>query len=327
MKATGNVVKVEVDCRRPAATTTSVPPSVAGGKAYFKKMKETWRRGLASLPTGGSWLESAPPGQDWGLGCRVCRLAVNAVGASPWTCFGIKGTSVKTHCIRRHSASQAHLDAVEKLVGSGSGALLDDALSAPNLDDFKQILAERRKGMSHNALTDVACRKKVLKMSWCLAEALKDRQRARLGKAQVIAIHQDAREQHLLVKFSAVGVDLQPLHGVLGIARDYGTTAKDTYQATVEVLKQFCTPRLQPPTTSSLSSALDQSLFDHIRKHIELFDADAASDEQRAGRMLQGKVLGANQVFNRLKLVLRDRTHAATRPALSDSCHGPCVCH
>jgi hypothetical protein len=47
-------------------------------------------------------------------------------------------------------------------------------------------------------------------------------------------------------------------------------------------------------------------LFEHVKSRIELFDADGATDEQRAGRLLMDELPN-------LKLVIRDRTHAATR--------------
>ena len=63
----------------------------------------------------------------------------------------------------------------------------------------------------------------------------------------------------------------------------------------------------------------DNDLFEHLRSIVEVVDADAAADEQRAIRILQGTAqsmaITQRAFFPNLKVVLRDRTHAATRPS------------
>ena len=53
---------------------------------------------------------------------------------------------------------------------------------------------------------------------------------------------------------------------------------------------------------------LDSRLFKHIIKHVECFTADAAGDEQLAGRLLASSAL-----FPRLRLVIKDRAHGSRR--------------
>jgi hypothetical protein len=57
---------------------------------------------------------------------------------------------------------------------------------------------------------------------------------------------------------------------------------------------------------------LTTDLFEHVKSQIELFDADGATDKQRAERLLMDELPN-------LKLVIRDRTHAATRHRVKTS--------
>jgi hypothetical protein len=164
-------------------------------------------------------------------------------------------------------------------------------------------------------MSDVAGRAKAAVLSWCLAESLKNIEKRFLRRALCIAIHQDGRAGTLLVRFTAVDVHLNRLEGVFGIARDFGTKSSDVYLATLQILRNFCTIHLAPPSPVNPSvSQFDESLYDYIKDHIELFDADAASDEQRVGRLLLGKsTVDQLEHLPNLKMILRDRAHAATR--------------
>ena len=66
---------------------------------------------------------------------------------------------------------------------------------------------------------------------------------------------------------------------------------------------------------------LDKELLDRIRKCLVVFDGDAASNEQLAGRLLQGraKIRGVlTAFFPNMLAVVKDPTHASTRFRL---CH------
>ena len=93
------------------------------------------------------------------------------------------------------------------------------------------------------------------------------------------------------------------------MAKDYGTKSKEIHDATLHILKDFCTTRVTSDKgrcEADQEAALVSDLFEHVKSRIELFDADGATDEQRAGRLLMDELPN-------LKLVVRDRTHAATR--------------
>ena len=113
------------------------------------------------------------------------------------------------------------------------------------------------------------------------------------------------------MRYSSVDKHLARAEGILGVERDYGTKAKDILAATMNIIKGFAVNRQRltdrPLHSGRAASSLRADLFEHLKNRIELFDADGATDEQRAGRLL-------GEVLPNLKLVIRDRTHAATRP-------------
>ena len=321
------------------AANRQVSLSLLGGRRFYAKMKSAWLK-LTTIntrkPELGSWLEEAPgksargeTRSQWGAGCRICRAAFGERPPSTWASLGVRGKALKTSSIKRHMASRHHRTALDKVLGSEV-----ESRTSPSLDEFMKVLVDRRKGRPHGSTSEVADREKICKMTWCLAEAAKDIERAHVRQSTVVACHQDARDQLFLIRYSAVSKDLKVMRGVLGIAKNFGTTSDDICKATIGILEDFCTPRLSPPKPPSgfrpSSSSVDDGLLQHLRSKIELFDADAATDEQRAGNILHGKskseAMGnhASPFLPNLKLVLRDRTHAATRhPRLSKYAHVP----
>ena len=165
-------------------------------------------------------------------------------------------------------------------------------------------------------MSNVAGRSKAAVLTWCLAESVKNIEKHFLKRALCVAIHQDARNGILLVRFSAVDSQLNRLEGVFGLAKDFGTKSKEVYTATLQILRDFCTEHLAPPHAAESKTRFDVALYEYIKNHIELFDADAASDEQRVGRLLRGKSTVDNlEGMPNIKMILRDRAHAATRHA------------
>lgn len=157
-------------------------------------------------------------------------------------------------------------------------------------------------------------------MGWCLHEAAKRSEQRQLLRAQCIAIHQDAREGTLLVRYTAVDSCLVRTEGILGLAKDFGTKARDIYHATLHIIKDFCTasvPSSACQRRGVFGAKFNAKLYEHIKSKIELFDADGAADEQRAARLLRSNDQAQSECLPNLKLILRDRTHAATRSALA----------
>lgn len=257
-------------------------------------------------PAKGSWLEERCVGRSWGVGCRACA-ASGLQG--PWAQFRMKAVSADK--IQRHARAASHVRAA-RVFGTSSPC----QAATPTVQDFLAVLDERQKGASYRAGSSVAGAEKASRMSWCLAEALRDSDRTALRKSRVITLHQDVstKDSMLLVRFSAVGAPLEIRKGILGVRRGFGTTALDVRDALLNILQKACAPRLGcqrrhklSTAESSSATAVDQELLAHVLLQVEMFDADAAADEQRAGRLLR-------QHCPNMKVIQRDRTHAATRP-------------
>lgn len=91
----------------------------------------------------------------------------------------------------------------------------------------------------------------------------------------------------------------------------------------VRAIKTFCTPlafhpHLAADRRSRLArrSQVDSSLQQHLLGSIEIFDVDAAADEQKAGRLLAGQVgltVNKQAPMPNLRAIVRDCTHASGR--------------
>ena len=298
-------------------------PSPVAGRVLFRNMKVKWMSQTlidAKKPELGSWLSESSKA-PWGIGCRVCsgallKLPVVERQRCKWTNFTISGLSIKWCNISRHGLSRIHQLALMHSRDALSCRPSCDPHAAPPVEDFKAALEHKKKGASFSAMSNVAGRSKAAVLTWCLAESVKNIEKHLLKRALCVAIHQDARNGILLVRFSAVDSQLNRLEGVFGLAKDFGTKSKEVYTATLQILRDFCTEHLAPPHAAESKTRFDVALYEYIKNHIELFDADAASDEQRVGRLLRGKSTVDNlEGMPNIKMILRDRAHAATRHA------------
>lgn len=285
----------------------------------FEANRRRWQELLPIAPSSpelGTWLRRRKVSGVWGVGCLSCRLAQerNAFGL-----FQIRAeSSMELRKFQRHAASLQHKRGVHLLLGDKS---VEFTKSVPSTDDFQLILRDIRSGKSYSQ--GIFERKKVEKMAWCLSEAVLDRDRRVLGTAESIAVHQDVCAPRLLIRFSACSSDFRVHKGVLGMARDFGTTATNLKNATKDVLQQFCTPRVAAPRAPQNSHvAVDRALLNYLSSKVHLFDADGAADEQRAGRILSTVCCGEAAVFPHIQLLLRDKAHASrrltSRPWLAD---------
>ena len=87
-------------------------------------------------------------------------------------------------------------------------------------------------------------------------------------------------------------------------------------------MRRFCTPGAcrvpnehERKTGTTIQCELDNKLFNHMRCVVHVWNADAASDCQLAGRIVQGnsQLQRGRGTFENLKLVTWDTTHASRR--------------
>ena len=108
------------------------------------------------------------------------------------------------------------------------------------------------------------------------------------------------------------------------MAAKFDMTAKNIKQATLDIVSNTCTERRadspNAPKAYTLRPYCDKALVRHVKATIEVYDADAAADEQLAGNMIKGmkldETLDANtsgQTFPGLKIVNEEKAHASRR--------------
>ena len=140
-------------------------------------------------------------------------------------------------------------------------------------------------------------RKKLIKMKFCLAEAIRVQTRLWLRTARSMTTHSDASKGRLLVRGQMCGEDLCPRHVLLGtanLADDFESSALGVASAVVACLRDLATPMLGAPFAAAEDPDVDTDLLAHICDIVEVFNADAAADEQLAGRLLQTTNLDCN---------------------------------
>ena len=190
----------------------------------------------------------------------------------------------------------------------------------PSVQHFKQVLEA---GSTTKGLPGIGERKKVRKMQWCIAEARRNLNKAFWLRCKSMSISQDKRSTRLLIRWRAATPELEMRSGVLGLLRDVpdvfeGIIGSDsTLASTTFALLQACTTTAPPYLSGLPEPPVDCELYEHLQDIIEVFAADAASDEQLVGRELSHKFKAPNDdvppVLPNLVMVARDATHASKR--------------
>ena len=190
------------------------------------------------------------------------------------------------------------------------GVLEVEEKHAPPKELFVDCLADRMQAKPYTQSKGAAPAKMKL-VAWCLSESVRLELRQKLIRADVVALHQDARQGVLLVRVTACCKrKLEVTSAVLGVVRDFGTTAPDILEATSRIVEEALAP--DPRHDDGIDAVAD------FWPKVEVYDADGASDEQLAGRILVGLMMHPatrqrSTLAPNLRVVVRDRTHAATR--------------
>ena len=208
--------------------------------------------------------------------------------------------------MQQHSISKGHKLATLKSDGK---ELEGDALGHPAADDFQKVLKIYTDNAGGAAsIDDIMSQKKKDKVSWCLAEAIRDVIRDNLRKAIAIAVHQDAGNGRHCVYATTVGPDLRLTSQILGYTTQGSATGSDAIVDMDRIIVDaICTKRAGAPVGVKAWRRLDKKLNSHVCNSVILFDADAAADEQRAGRQL------SFELFPNVRFRLKDKTHASRR--------------
>lgn len=217
-----------------------------------------------------------------------------------------------------HQKTKSHVHACQTFRGVSPD---DECAGAPDKELVSAVLEWRKTPGVALASCHLECgRFKLRQIIFCLAEAIRDHDRKQLQNAACIALQQDARGSRLMVRFAAVVAgSFERVVGVLGQAKGFGSTHVEIARATEKNMQRFCTPFYGAPLTpgKACPATFNQDLWTHLRNSVEMLGSDAAADEQLALRLLRTSSASANKpLFPNLRLILRDRTHAARRTAL-----------
>ena len=162
-------------------------------------------------------------------------------------------------------------------------------------------------------------------MLWCLNEVARDIQREFLATSACIGVSQDTRKAYCLIRSIATSKSTRSLdvqRGSLGLVHVPSSSALTLKRAVLHGIRQIATRRRAQGRIRKLAKTgkgtFDVQLATHIRKHVEVFAADGAADEQLAGRMLmESSARGADSELGvalpRLRLITRDKAHASRR--------------
>ena len=281
------------------------------------KLFEKWKHEFPldpHQPKLGSWLFK----RAGKYGCKACYLT----GAE--TDFGRCELSSKSQLRRqrfkKHESGLSHKVAVANLTKCKQCQAAVDAVNeknkAPPVSDWEEVLHQRRQGGALRHLTGIGGRKKMQKMEGLLAEAMRIIERRHIRESSCIALHTDGRACRLTVRFAAgIARTFDVRRGCFGHTDYVGLkkTCQDTSlnlaAATLQVLKNFCTFLPKTPKEKILPE-----LYKHIRKSVELLDADAEKTVQLASEELSNALkIAAEPHFPNATFVCKDFTHGARR--------------
>ncbi|CAE7803934.1 unnamed protein product, partial [Symbiodinium sp. CCMP2456] len=262
-------------------------------RCVFIRNREEWQAKLPMGDMGVSWLHGYLDGDDglFKLKCRACEKTKQTnrfAGGVVTTLFG--------NLSRHHSCSQ-HQSALAAL---GLGPETEE-VPAPAAADFHLVAENRLKGTAlRHGIKGLGGQHKTTCMEIALGQAMFEIDRAFLADATSVAIFADARQHMLLLRFRACNDQLITRRGLLGY-RSLGTSsgASGLHDCIQGILEDFCT---------GLDGVLQTELLTHLRASVEMYVADAASDEQ-----LTGQLLRSQRYFENLRFVSKDRAHASQR--------------
>ena len=246
----------------------------------FMRNEWKWKAGTRVLRDGeniGSWLVMGKgQGGRLGLGCWVCQQAgVDNEFANATVVSGCLGN------IRRHGSSSAeHQEALAKL---GLDSVLGAVKDAPSTSEFHQVLNRLDQSL-RKGVPDQFGRHKCGQMRYCLAEASRASARTFLAQAKSIAIAQDCRANRLLMRYCAVDEHLNVRRGFLGSCLLYGgETISNLLVHMDTVVTRFFSEGAGGPSPADCNDVQKA----HFCQAVSIFVADAASNEQGAGRCSQ----------------------------------------
>ena len=243
-------------------------------------------------------------------GCSFCAAASReAAHGQRHSRFSLFQVSVLKRCnILRHVKSLQHVRATSSTSSS--------SLGGPTVEQIVSFWEHRQQGGNLQMRIDgftIGDPKKLRKLEWCIAEAIRARFRNFLLTAGSATLTQDGRGRHLLVMLHACNKALDARTDYISLVETPGG-ALNLCLATIQALEEFCTPGFGRPgkPAGSPPDTVDDRLLRHVTSIIAWWFTDAAYDECVAGEMLVSSA-EARAAFPSLRVVGRERAHASRR--------------
>jgi hypothetical protein len=285
----------------------------------------------------------------WGAGCIACRtvyvLADQAGHSAASTLLKRLGnvgrgsrrekTTAFARCtlrecshfssknLSRHATSPSHVYALAVLDGTTKALLRSGEFKsgAPSKDKYDAVIRAIRKGDSRTFIPRVGDEKKIRKLRWTIAEAIRDTKRTFVSSCATMAVHQDkmGKNSKLAMMFTASNAKLAQASGILGLAESSGPHLC-ILESTVKMWKQFWTRGHGAPGVPASRHTFDSANSDASRNRVHFMAADAAGDAalalERMGKPVAVvEALGGGAVFPNKKIGEWDRAHGARRIA------------
>ena len=136
-----------------------------------------------------------------------------------------------------------------------------------------------------------------------------------LARARAVTLLRDERKGRLMIRFLAMGPDLEVRSGTLGQEQGHGTGAMNILKATENVLLRACTIFATPPYRCRAQPVLNRKIYRHLRLAVTGITTDAAADEVLGAELMRSPELlsQTRALCPNLQHVLRDKTHASRR--------------
>lgn len=166
------------------------------------------------------------------LKCKFCSIQ--------WPVSSVKKIQLSTH-----AKAFKHLSLAKGVSGAGDSENAAALKLAPSIVEFRDTISQRLKGCSFRGANTGAKREQ--KMSWCVAEVLRERERKKLMKAHSVCVTQDAQGSRLSVRVSCCfGDDLEVSRSLIGY-RTCKTGSEAVAAGTKKVIQQLFTKWRAPP--------------------------------------------------------------------------------
>jgi hypothetical protein len=173
-----------------------------------------------------------------------------------------------------HADSQRHQLAMVEWLGEKS--IIPATSMASPARDFEMLLQDFRQEAVRKEYL-FGKRKKIRKMIWCLAEAIRQTKKSVLRSSSQLAVHQDGAAGYLFARFTSSDVNGQRCSGYLGGAdlaylfKSANATA--IARGIIKILKSSCSANVGCPAKAKLKPKFDAETYDHVRKSLSLLDA------------------------------------------------------